>query len=51
MTSPFSEDDIRQITTLIQTLDRSTFDFLQVEIDNVKSRLARVTFPGRKPAS
>jgi len=36
-----SEDDVRRINRIIQTLDRSAFDYLQVESGEFKLTLAR----------
>jgi acetyl-CoA carboxylase biotin carboxyl carrier protein len=41
-----SEDDVRRINRIIQTLDRSAFDYLQVESGEFKLTLAR----GQPPA-
>ena len=41
-----SEDDVRRITRIIQTLDQSAFDYLQVESGELKLTLAR----GQPPA-
>jgi acetyl-CoA carboxylase biotin carboxyl carrier protein len=41
MASSFNEDDIRQIATLIQALDRSSFDFLQLEVGGIKITLGK----------
>ena len=36
-----SDDEVRQITLLVETLDRSTFDFLQVDIGNLKVTIGK----------
>ena len=36
-----SDEDVRQIALLVDTLDRSTFDFLQVELGDLKVTLGK----------
>jgi acetyl-CoA carboxylase biotin carboxyl carrier protein len=36
-----SDDEVRQITLLVETLDRSTFDFLQVDVGNLKVTIGK----------
>lgn len=36
-----SDEDVRQITLLVETLDRSTFDYLQVELGALKVTLGK----------
>ncbi|MYZ50388.1 hypothetical protein, partial [Propylenella binzhouense] len=42
---PLSEEDVRKIALLIETLDRSSLDFLQVELGD-----ARLTIGKGEPA-
>lgn len=36
-----SEDEVRQISLLVETLDRSSFDYLQVEVGNLKVTIGK----------
>jgi acetyl-CoA carboxylase biotin carboxyl carrier protein len=38
---PLSEDEVRQISRLIETLNASTFDYLQLEFGDLKLTLAK----------
>jgi len=38
---PLSEDEVRQISRLIETLNQSTFDYLQLEFGNLKVTLSK----------
>jgi len=38
---PLSEDEVQQISRLIETLNASTFDYLQLEFGNLKVTLAK----------
>jgi len=40
-----SDDDVRQIALLAETLDQSTFDFLQLEVGDVKLTLGKGAAP------
>ena len=40
-----SDEDVRQITQLVETLDRSTFDYLQVEVGNLKVTIGKGSAP------
>lgn len=40
-----SDDEVRQITLLVETLDRSTFDYLQVEVGNLKVTIGKGGVP------
>ena len=42
---PLSDDDVRQIAQLIESLDRSTFDFLQLEQGDLKLTIGKGTAP------
>lgn len=41
-----TDDEVRQIVLIIESLDRSTFDFLQLEVGNVKLTVGK----GQPPA-
>ena len=45
-----SEEEVRQISLLVETLDRSTFDYLQVEVGNLKVTIGKGCMP-QVPAS
>jgi acetyl-CoA carboxylase biotin carboxyl carrier protein len=40
-----SDDDVRQIALLVETLDRSTFDFLQLDVGNLKVMIGKGNAP------
>jgi acetyl-CoA carboxylase biotin carboxyl carrier protein len=40
-----SDDEVRQIAELVETLDHSTFDFLQLEIGELKLTIGKGTAP------
>lgn len=40
-----TDDEVRQITLLVETLDRSTFDYLQLEVGNLKVTLGKGNVP------
>jgi acetyl-CoA carboxylase biotin carboxyl carrier protein len=40
-----SDSDVRQITSLVDTLDRSNFDFLQVDVGNMKVTIGKGPLP------
>jgi len=40
-----SDDEVRQIALLVETLDRSTFDYLQVEVGNLKVTIGKGGVP------
>ena len=40
-----SDDEVRQITLLVETLDRSTFDFLQLDVGNLKVTIGKGNAP------
>ena len=40
-----SDDEVRQIAVLVETLDRSTFDYLQVEVGNLKVTIGKGGVP------
>jgi acetyl-CoA carboxylase biotin carboxyl carrier protein len=42
-----TDDEVRQIGLIIESLDRSTFDFLQLEVGNVKLTIGK----GQPPAA
>ncbi len=39
--SPLSDDEVRQIAQLVETLENSDFDFLQVEVGDLKLTLGK----------
>lgn len=41
-----SEHDIRQINQLIETLDRSGFDYLRIDVGNIKLTIGKGGLPG-----
>jgi len=43
--SPLSDDDVQQITKLVETLENSSFDFLQVEMGDLKVTLGKGDAP------
>ena len=40
-----SENEVRQITSLVETLDQSTFDFLQLEVGEMKLTIGKGNAP------
>lgn len=40
-----SDDEVRQISLLVETLDKSSFDFLQVEVGNLKVTIGKGNAP------
>jgi acetyl-CoA carboxylase biotin carboxyl carrier protein len=40
-----TDDEVRQITLLVETLDRSTFDFLQLDVGNLKVTIGKGNNP------
>ena len=45
-----SDEDVRQIALLVETLDRSTFDYLQVDVGDMKVTIGKGTqVPGAAP--
>jgi acetyl-CoA carboxylase biotin carboxyl carrier protein len=40
-----SDGDVRQITSLVDTLDRSNFDFLQIDVGNMKVTIGKGPLP------
>lgn len=40
-----NDDEVRQIALLVETLDRSTFDFLQLEVGNLKVTIGKGNAP------
>ena len=48
MSNPFdslSDDEVRQISLLVETLDRSNFDFLQLDVGNLKVTIGKGNAP------
>jgi len=43
--SPLSDDEVRQIAQLVETLENSEFDFLQVEVGDLKLTLGKGDVP------
>ena len=49
-----SDEEVRQIALLVETLDKSTFDFLQLELGDIKVTIGKDAVPpegGRAPAA
>jgi acetyl-CoA carboxylase biotin carboxyl carrier protein len=46
-----SDDDIRRIAALVETLDRSTFDFLSLDVGGVKLTIGKGPVPEAAPAA
>ncbi len=48
-----SDSDVRQITSLVDTLDRSNFDFLQIDVGDMKVTIGKGPLPagGATPAT
>ena len=45
-----TDDEVRQITQLVETLERSTFDFLQIEVGDLKVTIGKGAPPaGENP--
>lgn len=40
-----NDDEVRQIALLVETLDRSTFDFLQIDVGNLKVTIGKGIMP------
>lgn len=51
--SPLTDDEVRQIAQLVESLDKSTFDFLQLELGDLKLTIGKgnAPLPGAAPAS
>ena len=49
--SPISDDDVRQIVQLVETLENSNFDFLQVEVGDLKVTLGKGDAPPQSAAA
>ncbi len=45
-----SDEEVRQITQLVETLEHSTFDFLQLELGDLKVTIGKGTPPGHEAA-
>lgn len=43
--STLSDDEVRQITLLVETLEQSTFDFLQLELGDLKVTIGKGSAP------
>jgi acetyl-CoA carboxylase biotin carboxyl carrier protein len=43
--SSLSDDDVRQLGRIIETLERSTFDFLQIEVGALKVTIGKGNIP------
>ena len=39
--SPISDEDVRQIAQLVETLENSSFDYLQVQVGDLKVTLGK----------
>ena len=46
-----SDEEVRQITQLVETLEHSTFDFLQLELGDLKVTIGKGAPPGHEAAS
>ncbi len=42
---PLSDDEVRQITVLVESLEKSAFDFLQVELGDLKLTIGKGAAP------
>ena len=42
---PLTDDEVRQIAALVETLDKSTFDFLQMELGDLKLTIGKGAVP------
>ena len=49
--SPISDEDVRQIAQLIETLDNSAFDYLEVQVGDLKVTLGKGDAPPQASAS
>ena len=49
--SSLSDDEVRQIAQLVETLDHSTFDFLQLEMGELKLTIGKGTAPSTSGAT
>jgi len=45
LSDSLSDDEVRQIVLLVETLDRSTFDYLQVDVGNLKVTIGKGNAP------
>ncbi len=43
--SSINDDEVRQIALLVETLDRSTFDYLQIDVGNLKVTIGKGIMP------
>ena len=46
-----SDDEVRQIALLVETLDRSSFDFLQLDVGNLKVTIGKGNAPPGMPVA
>ncbi len=49
--SPISDEDVRQIAQLVETLDKSDFDYLEVQVGDLKVTLGKGDAPPQASAS
>ena len=49
--SPISDEDVRQITQLVETPDNSDFDYLEVQVGDLKVTLGKGDAPPMRSAS
>ena len=49
--SPISDEDVRQIAQLVETLDNSDFDYLEVQVGDLKVTLGKGDAPPQASAS
>lgn len=45
LSDSLNDDEVRQIALLVETLDRSTFDYLQVDVGNLKVTIGKGNAP------
>ena len=45
LSDSLTDDEVRQIALLVETLDRSTFDYLQVDVGNLKVTIGKGNAP------
>lgn len=46
-----SENEVRQINSLVETLDRSNFDYLQIDVGDLKVTIGKGVLPGSGTAA
>ena len=48
---PLNDDDVRQIAQLMQSLENSDMEFLQVELGDLKVTIGKGDVPNQRPSS